>query len=539
MPRIVAIRDQQQPQYRKYLLLSNDKVLASARTRQQRRGDARVISDLHVEPEYRNIGLGRLIMSGILEREPRPVALRVGAYGEGDKPNDEQLTKFYASLGFEQAEGGYMRKAAIAVTPALRFVGKALSVPGYVATQGAFDVGQQVFDRSHFSNLAAKSKALDDARRVVIGAPDTRRQLLRDRTMHWLSHPIAMGTGAVTDAVRGNPDGMHKHLGNIVRDAYREVVPERSIMDRYLATKGGARKEAVVVQRDGKWQLLTKDRSRVLGTHDTAQEAYKQEYAIQKSQERNVERVPHTADKVSALGAGVGALAGGAAGYFGAKRLSDSKKDKDRPWWSKRPVLGAASGALLGAAAGFGIERAVSRPTKPKVPAATTPAKPVAPTPAAPTAPLGTNTEQTVRSAVSNAVPAIVAPVVNADITRLQAGTVTAADLIAKYGLQDKAAPVLERLTAAGMTADEGLRRLGPMLETLRNPAEYYVRMKLTNEKLPLLESMMGTGYVNRVLGGHARQTLFCARSMGASPWRSLGLVRYPHLPDQQGPTRY
>lgn len=688
MPRIVAIRDQQQPQYRKYLLLSNDKVLASARTRQQRRGEARVISDLHVEPEYRNIGLGRMIMAGILEREPRPVALRVGAYGAGDKPNDEQLTKFYTSLGFEPAEGGYMRKAAAGtgwqlgaataddiaggvagvgvnklingtlgrhlakqpqlanmgewatsrgapgavrgndyldgafawpngdveigkgwatpsivahevghtqqpawlktVAPALRMAppatavdwgdagfqlgrngridrgtaarmgagvaagvvgaademdawrragqltdvdpkaralslasylapnvtvgggrfasgyvrglgenpnitnkalrvvsraapvaagaaglatraqayygqnhtlhaagdtagglvkglattpaqltGKApvnpvavtgryaamsageqvapavsgalndlksrvspevyaaikdrasqgaasvlgaaerTSLPGevgrlvgeaagpisanmaardltrwglsravgrdalkrvvggplYAASAGAVDLGQQMVNPNHFAGIAEKSKALDTARRFVVGAPVTRRTLLAERILNLLSHPIAMGTGAVTDAVRGNPDGMHKHLGNIVRDAYREVVPERSIMDRYLARRPvkqsrlftqwelrgwgeskeegrrrsaivdqsapgstqadwEATKEAVVVQRDGKWQLLTKDRSRVLGTHDTAQEAYKQEYAIHKSQEKAAGALP-------------------------------------------------------------------------------------------------------------------------------------------------------------------------------------------------------------------------------------------------------
>lgn len=44
-------------------------------------------------------------------------------------------------------------------------------------------------------------------------------------------------------------------------------------------------KEAIVKKVDGKWLLYTKDMSRVLGTHDSAQDAYKQEYAIQKSQE--------------------------------------------------------------------------------------------------------------------------------------------------------------------------------------------------------------------------------------------------------------
>jgi len=49
---------------------------------------------------------------------------------------------------------------------------------------------------------------------------------------------------------------------------------------------GDMEKSAIVEQRGDKWVLLTKDRSRVLGTHDSAQEAYGQEYAIHKSQER-------------------------------------------------------------------------------------------------------------------------------------------------------------------------------------------------------------------------------------------------------------
>ena len=44
-------------------------------------------------------------------------------------------------------------------------------------------------------------------------------------------------------------------------------------------------KIAIVEQRGDKWVLLTKDRKKVLGTHGSAQDAYKQEYAIQKSQE--------------------------------------------------------------------------------------------------------------------------------------------------------------------------------------------------------------------------------------------------------------
>lgn len=48
----------------------------------------------------------------------------------------------------------------------------------------------------------------------------------------------------------------------------------------------GLSKQAIVEKVDGKWVLWTKDKSRRLGTHDTAREAYAQEYAIEKSQER-------------------------------------------------------------------------------------------------------------------------------------------------------------------------------------------------------------------------------------------------------------
>jgi hypothetical protein len=48
--------------------------------------------------------------------------------------------------------------------------------------------------------------------------------------------------------------------------------------------------KAAFVKQDadtGKWILWTKDKKRKLGTHDTPEEAYAQEYAIQKSQERS------------------------------------------------------------------------------------------------------------------------------------------------------------------------------------------------------------------------------------------------------------
>ena len=45
-------------------------------------------------------------------------------------------------------------------------------------------------------------------------------------------------------------------------------------------------KSAIVKKHGDKWVLWTKDGKRRLGTHDSAREAYAQEYAIQKSEER-------------------------------------------------------------------------------------------------------------------------------------------------------------------------------------------------------------------------------------------------------------
>ena len=45
----------------------------------------------------------------------------------------------------------------------------------------------------------------------------------------------------------------------------------------------------MIVKRGNKYQLISRKSDRVLGTHDTAQDAYKQEYAIQKNMEEGGE----------------------------------------------------------------------------------------------------------------------------------------------------------------------------------------------------------------------------------------------------------
>ena len=45
-------------------------------------------------------------------------------------------------------------------------------------------------------------------------------------------------------------------------------------------------KQAIIKHEGGKWVLRTSDGKRVLGTHTSAEAAYKQEYAIQMSKRR-------------------------------------------------------------------------------------------------------------------------------------------------------------------------------------------------------------------------------------------------------------
>jgi lysozyme family protein len=76
--------------------------------------------------------------------------------------------------------------------------------------------------------------------------------------------------------VRGNPGGQ----GTVFYDF--PSVQKSSSLHAHFRTKSAVVKQD---EETGKWILWTKDETRKLGTHDTPGEAYKQEYAIQKSQE--------------------------------------------------------------------------------------------------------------------------------------------------------------------------------------------------------------------------------------------------------------
>ncbi len=94
-------------------------------------------------------------------------------------------------------------------------------------------------------------------------------------------------------------DEKHKHpikrLKRVVEVSAGLPVSKIAAAANFLAIY----KQAIVEKVGDKWVLWTKDKSRRLGTHDTAQEAYKQEYAIQKSQEKAASR--SIADRLTRL----------------------------------------------------------------------------------------------------------------------------------------------------------------------------------------------------------------------------------------------
>lgn len=149
-----------------YRLRRGSDVLGSVRTRNNDSAKARLVSDLFISPELRGNGLSRRLMEFVLSNEPKPVAISIGAYGDGKKLSNDQLREYYKRLGFDKVIGGYMYK-----------------------------------------------------------------------------------------------------MSSVTSD-----------------------KQAVVGRKGKKWVLYNKDKTRILGTHDTAQEAYKQEYAIEKSVEREREK---------------------------------------------------------------------------------------------------------------------------------------------------------------------------------------------------------------------------------------------------------
>jgi hypothetical protein len=66
---------------------------------------------------------------------------------------------------------------------------------------------------------------------------------------------------------------------------YLDII-KKEYNERKLGSFEELQKSAVIKKEKGKYKLYTKDGKKVLGVHDTRQDAIKQEYAIQKSQEK-------------------------------------------------------------------------------------------------------------------------------------------------------------------------------------------------------------------------------------------------------------
>jgi GNAT superfamily N-acetyltransferase len=183
----VEVMDDKGEAARSYLLkLDDGQLVSSVRTRPAD-GGGRLVHNLWTSPAHRGRGYSKQVLRVLFDAEPRPLKLRVGAYGDGRKMSNDDLKAYYGRLGFTKPEGDLLVKAAAMLPSA------------------------------------------------------------------WTSWQT-----------------------NLVERLLSHDVPVDSGLD----------KQAVVRRRGGKWELRTADGKRVLGTHDSAQDAYKQEYAIQKSKER-------------------------------------------------------------------------------------------------------------------------------------------------------------------------------------------------------------------------------------------------------------
>ena len=125
--------------FRTYLLkLEGGDIAASARTSRAPTG-GRLVSDVWTDPKHRGKGYSKNVLNAIFNVEPRPLKLRVGAYGDGKKMSNEQLKKYYERLGFTKPEGDLLVKAAMRIKIVLEpseeggFTVYAPSLPGCIS----------------------------------------------------------------------------------------------------------------------------------------------------------------------------------------------------------------------------------------------------------------------------------------------------------------------------------------------------------------------------------------------------------------------
>jgi DNA-directed RNA polymerase beta subunit len=112
-------------------------------------------------------------------------------------------------------------------------------------------------------------KAFSDKRRYAEKNALARKLISAARDEYFIDSDDGRGIVGITH----RPSGFRFHM------------PAAQMDPSFRAAPPAEQKTAIVKHEGGKWVLYTKDGKKVLGTHASAQGAYKQEYAIQKSQE--------------------------------------------------------------------------------------------------------------------------------------------------------------------------------------------------------------------------------------------------------------
>ena len=151
---------------------------------------------------------------------------------------------------------------------------------------------KQVKDASHEQMAEAVKQALSQTQ---VNRNVARRTLPnwfdRQKAAQWRAAAFGREVGAMSMEKRATslefaPDWAPSELQLLRTRDHIEERAQLSLSVGHILKQAAEVKSAIVKRKGKKWLLLTRDGKHVLGTHDTAQQAYAQEYAIQKSQER-------------------------------------------------------------------------------------------------------------------------------------------------------------------------------------------------------------------------------------------------------------
>jgi hypothetical protein len=153
-----------------------------------------------------------------------------------------------------------------------------------------FDVGPPPWDTIKKMNKNASSRDPGDIYSRVMKDPQGYASLLlgRARTQDLNDLPVPQFIAkALIPKIQKNLPHYVEKLKSIDPDrAKRFIERNPQLFEGVSINLPDLSKHAVVKREKNKYVLYTKDGKRVLGRHDTAQGAYKQEYAIQKSKEK-------------------------------------------------------------------------------------------------------------------------------------------------------------------------------------------------------------------------------------------------------------